>query len=89
MRSLKVDCDRLNDSAIELLLRPPAHELCLHNCADFSGKLLSEVGRRCRDLRFELSRSILHAEKLQYLNLLSILNNCDFKMSISGIPKKI
>jgi hypothetical protein len=62
LRSLKVDCYRLNDSAIELLLRPPAHELCLLNCVDFSGKLLSEVGRRCRDLRFELSRSILHAE---------------------------
>ncbi|KAG6709177.1 hypothetical protein I3842_06G119000 [Carya illinoinensis] len=51
LRSLKVDCDRLNDSAIELLLRPPLHELCLHNCTDFSGKLLSEIGRRCQDLR--------------------------------------
>ncbi|KAF5449038.1 hypothetical protein F2P56_029526 [Juglans regia] len=51
LKSLKIDCDRLNDSAIKLLLRPPLHELCLHNCAGFSGKLLSEIGRRCPDLR--------------------------------------
>ncbi|KAA8546142.1 hypothetical protein F0562_020964 [Nyssa sinensis] len=51
LRSLKVDCTRLDDSAIDYLLRPSLHELCLHNCADFSGKLLSEVGGRCKDLR--------------------------------------
>ncbi|GAV86606.1 LRR_6 domain-containing protein [Cephalotus follicularis] len=51
LERLKIDCDRLDDSAIELLLRTSLHELSLHNCADFSGKLLSEIGERCRDLR--------------------------------------
>ncbi|GKV23954.1 hypothetical protein SLEP1_g33624 [Rubroshorea leprosula] len=51
LRSLKLDCSQLNDSATELLLRPSLHNLCLHNCADFSGKLLSEIGGRCKELR--------------------------------------
>lgn len=51
VRSLKVDCGKLDDSIIELMLRPTLHELCLHNCADFSGKLLSEIGGKCKDLR--------------------------------------
>ncbi|XP_061337454.1 F-box/LRR-repeat protein 10 [Gastrolobium bilobum] len=51
LKSLKVDCGRLDDSAIALLVKPSLHELCLHNCADFSGKLLSEIGTRCKDLR--------------------------------------
>ena len=51
LKSLKVDCGRLDYSAISLLLKPSLHELCLHNCADFSGKLLSEIGTRCKDLR--------------------------------------
>ncbi|KAJ6906735.1 hypothetical protein NC652_024217 [Populus alba x Populus x berolinensis] len=28
------------------------HELYLHNCADFSGKLLYEIGGKCADLRY-------------------------------------
>nr|DAD46678.1 TPA_asm: hypothetical protein HUJ06_016615 [Nelumbo nucifera] len=51
LRSLKVDCSQLSDSSIEHLVRPYLNELCLHNCQDFSGKLLSEVGGRCKDLR--------------------------------------
>ncbi|EXB93814.1 F-box/LRR-repeat protein 10 [Morus notabilis] len=51
LRSLKVDCGRLDDSAIQILVRPSLHELCLLNCADFSGKLLSEIGGLCKDLR--------------------------------------
>ncbi|KAK9286557.1 hypothetical protein L1049_014956 [Liquidambar formosana] len=51
LRSLKVDCNWLDDSAIQHLIRPSLHELCLQNCLDFSGKLLSEIGRRCKDLR--------------------------------------
>ena len=52
MRSLKIDCNRLDDSAIRTLIRPSLQELCLINCADFSGKLLSEIGGVCKDLRF-------------------------------------
>ncbi|OMO80030.1 hypothetical protein CCACVL1_13215 [Corchorus capsularis] len=51
LKSLKLDCGHLNDSSIELLLRPSLEELCLHNCADFSGRLLSEIGSRCKDVR--------------------------------------
>ncbi|XP_038995414.1 F-box/LRR-repeat protein 10-like [Hibiscus syriacus] len=51
LKSLKLDCGQLNDSSIELLLRPSLHELCLHNCSDFSGKVLSEIGSRCKDIR--------------------------------------
>ncbi|KAJ1436337.1 Leucine-rich repeat [Sesbania bispinosa] len=51
LKSLKLDCGRLDDSAIALFLKPSLHELCLHNCADFSGKLLSEIGTQCKDLR--------------------------------------
>lgn len=59
LRSLKVDCSRLDDSAIQTLVRPSLHELCLLNCADFSGKLLSEIGGLCKDLRFALLQSSL------------------------------
>ncbi|KAI4367375.1 hypothetical protein MLD38_023118 [Melastoma candidum] len=51
MMRLKVDCDRLNDNAIDLLLRPSLQELHLRNCSDFSGRLLSEIGSRCKDLK--------------------------------------
>lgn len=51
LSNLKVDCNRLDDSAIEHLIRPSLHELCLQNCVDFSGKLLSEIGRKCKNLR--------------------------------------
>ncbi|XP_058098388.1 F-box/LRR-repeat protein 10 [Magnolia sinica] len=51
LRSLKLDCGRLNDSSITYLVRPSLHELCLHNCENFSGMLLLEVGCKCADLR--------------------------------------
>nr|KYP69212.1 F-box/LRR-repeat protein 10 [Cajanus cajan] len=51
LTALKLDCARLDDSAIAFLLKPSLHHLSLHNCADFSGRLLSEIGTRCSDLR--------------------------------------
>ncbi|OIW12748.1 hypothetical protein TanjilG_24681 [Lupinus angustifolius] len=51
LKTLKVDCARLDDSAIPFLVKPSLHDLCLHNCADFSGKLLSQIGIQCKDLR--------------------------------------
>lgn len=54
LRSLKVDCGKLDDSAIQILLRPSLQELCLVNCSDFSGKLLSEIGGMCKNLRFSI-----------------------------------
>lgn len=51
LKIMKVNCGRLDDSAIQILLQPSLRELCMLNCADFSGKLLSEIGGRCKDLR--------------------------------------
>ncbi|KAF5754687.1 putative F-box domain, leucine-rich repeat domain superfamily, F-box-like domain superfamily [Helianthus annuus] len=51
LRSLKLDCRRLNESSIDCILQPGLVELTLRNCYKFSGKLLSEVGARCKDLR--------------------------------------
>ncbi|XP_057517275.1 F-box/LRR-repeat protein 10 [Amaranthus tricolor] len=51
LTSLKIDCCRLDDSAINNLIRPSLQELFLHNCGDFSGRLLSEIGTQCCDLR--------------------------------------
>ncbi|GAB4838586.1 hypothetical protein Ancab_028132 [Ancistrocladus abbreviatus] len=51
LKSLKLDCLRLDDSAINHLIHPSLHELYLQNCGDFSGRLLSEIGNACRDLR--------------------------------------
>lgn len=52
LRSLQVNCTRLDDSSFDYLLRPSLQELSLHNCADFTGKLLSHIGQRCKDLRW-------------------------------------
>ncbi|KAH8510462.1 hypothetical protein H0E87_008137 [Populus deltoides] len=52
LKSLKLDCARLDDSAINVFVRDSFHELYLHNCANFSGKLLSEIGGKCADLRY-------------------------------------
>ncbi|KAI7726952.1 hypothetical protein M8C21_011377 [Ambrosia artemisiifolia] len=51
LRSLKLDCRRLNESSIDCILQPGLVELSLRNCYKFSGKLLSEVGARCKHLR--------------------------------------
>lgn len=63
LRSLKVDCNRLDDSAIEHLIQPSLNELSLLNCFDFSGKLLSVIGERCKDLRSLYLGSV--AEKIR------------------------
>lgn len=51
LTSLKIDCCRLDDSAINHLVHSSLHELFLHNCGDFSGKLLLEIGAHCHHLR--------------------------------------
>ncbi|XP_030450295.1 F-box/LRR-repeat protein 10 isoform X1 [Syzygium oleosum] len=78
MRSLKVDCDRLNDSAIRLLARPSLHELHLHNCGDFSGKLLSEIGSQCGDLKFLYLGSVAEnrGRALHVSDLEELLSGC-------------
>ncbi|XP_076942176.1 F-box/LRR-repeat protein 10 [Bidens hawaiensis] len=51
LRSLKLDCRRLNESAIDCITQPGLVHLSLRNCYKFSGKLLSAIGARCKDLR--------------------------------------
>ncbi|KAJ8765107.1 hypothetical protein K2173_010591 [Erythroxylum novogranatense] len=78
LRSLKVDCGRLDDSAINLLVHPSLQELSLYNCVDFSGKLLSEIGANCADLRHLYLDSI--AEKrgraIHISDLEELLSGC-------------
>ncbi|KAJ0011288.1 hypothetical protein Pint_34210 [Pistacia integerrima] len=78
LRSLKVDCGKLDDSAIDFMLRPSLHELCLYNCTDFSGKLLCEIGGKCKDLRSLCLGSV--AEKrgrsIHISDLEELLKNC-------------
>ncbi|KAL2476918.1 F-box/LRR-repeat protein 10 [Forsythia ovata] len=78
LRSLKVDCTRLDDSSLDYMIRPSLQELCLYNCADCSGKLLSLLGRQCKDLRFLYLSSV--AEKrgrsIDVLDLEELLSGC-------------
>lgn len=62
LSSLKLDCGRLGNSAIDVLARPSLREISLHNCRDFSGDLISEIGRKCKDLRLLCLGSV--AEKV-------------------------
>ncbi|KAL1811099.1 hypothetical protein ACET3Z_021164 [Daucus carota] len=51
LQTLHLDCTRLDDSSLDCLLRPSLRHVSLHNCADFSGSLLSQLGIRCKLLR--------------------------------------
>ncbi|CAN0878807.1 F-box/LRR-repeat protein 10 [Linum grandiflorum] len=51
LKSLKLDCRRLDDSASSFLLRPSLEELSMHNCDGFTGELLIDIGERCPNLR--------------------------------------
>ncbi|XP_026396903.1 F-box/LRR-repeat protein 10-like [Papaver somniferum] len=51
LKSIRVDCKRLDDKAIDCLLKPSLEELYLYNCEDFSGKLLSRIGFQCSNLK--------------------------------------
>ncbi|KAH7690126.1 F-box protein containing LRR protein [Dioscorea alata] len=85
LRSLKMDCRRLDDSAIGLLARASLHELCLHNCERLSGKLLSEIGSKCRDLRFLSLSSLAERRRLSILfsDLKELLRGCSTLESLS------
>jgi hypothetical protein len=51
LRSLRLDCEKLDDAAVDCLARPGLHELTLLNCNNISGRLLRELSTTCRDLR--------------------------------------
>ncbi|KAJ4784697.1 F-box/LRR-repeat protein 10 [Rhynchospora pubera] len=51
LRSIWMDCSRLDDEAIKFIAKPSLNELYLVNCENLSGNILSELGTRCPDLR--------------------------------------
>ncbi|CAI9104758.1 OLC1v1003510C6 [Oldenlandia corymbosa var. corymbosa] len=51
LRTLQLDCSRLDDASLNLVVRPSLTELSLYNCGDFTGKILSFIGNTCKDLR--------------------------------------
>ncbi|KAJ1298915.1 hypothetical protein BS78_01G490300 [Paspalum vaginatum] len=78
LRSLRLDCARLEDAAIGCLARPGLHELLLLNCDSISGRLLCELGTACRDLRV-LSLNSLGARRglvVNFSDLRELLSGC-------------
>ena len=65
LRSLRLDCARLEDAAIACLARAGLHELLLLNCDNISGRLLCELGTTCRDLRSVLYTFSLRLGRLR------------------------
>lgn len=83
LRSLKVDCSKLDDSSIEHLVRPSLHEISLLNCADFSGRLLSLIGGQCKDLRFAFSSLVLVLKNLVWIDVFISINLfISFKLAV-------
>lgn len=85
LRSLRLDCRRLDDAAIEQLARASLHELCLQNCENLSGRLLGEVGRKCRELRCLTLSSLAERRGLTILfsDLEILLYGCSHLESLS------
>lgn len=55
VRSLKLDCGRLDDKALDFILKPHLEEIHLLNCERFSSRLLLEIGQCCPGLRYHFS----------------------------------
>ncbi|KAL6648843.1 hypothetical protein ACP70R_013067 [Stipagrostis hirtigluma subsp. patula] len=78
LRSLRLDCARLEDAAIGCLARPGLHELLLLNCANISGRLLRELGTTCSDLRVLSLNSLGERRGLvvDFSDLQELLSGC-------------
>ncbi|KAL5210065.1 hypothetical protein ABZP36_005688 [Zizania latifolia] len=78
LRSLRLDCNRLEDAAIGCLARPGLHELILLNCDNISGSLLCELGATCQDLRVLSLHSLAERRGLpiSFSDLQDLLNGC-------------
>ncbi|KAG8095889.1 hypothetical protein GUJ93_ZPchr0013g36697 [Zizania palustris] len=78
LRSLRLDCNRLEDAAIGFLARPGLHELILLNCDNISGRLLCELGATCQDLRVLSLHSLAERRGLpiSFTDLQDLLNGC-------------
>ncbi|XP_078155591.1 F-box/RNI-like superfamily protein isoform X2 [Carex rostrata] len=80
-----MDCMRLDDVAIQYLVRPSLNELYLVNCENVSGKILSELGAKCPDLR-TLSLTCLARHKgvpISFADLEQFLIGCSQLESLS------
>nr|CAD1844783.1 unnamed protein product [Ananas comosus var. bracteatus] len=78
LRSLRLDCSRLDDSSIGYLARPSLHEICLLNCESISGRLLAELGNKCRDIRTLSVNSLAERRGISicFSDLEELLNGC-------------
>ncbi|OVA00621.1 Leucine-rich repeat [Macleaya cordata] len=75
VRSLKIDCGRLDDLSFDHVLQNSLHDLYLYDCQNFSIQLFLEIGRRCRDLR------------CLYLNEIKVFDMSALKELLSGCSK--
>ncbi|KAM0858803.1 hypothetical protein ACQ4PT_047601 [Festuca glaucescens] len=85
LRSLRLDCEKLEDAAVDCLARPGLHELTLLNCNNISGRLLRELSATCRDLRV-LSLNSLGERRglaMRFSDLQALLNGCSNLESLS------
>ncbi|XP_038706071.1 F-box/LRR-repeat protein 10-like isoform X2 [Tripterygium wilfordii] len=78
LRSLKVDCEELDCSNVDLIIKPSLQEICLRNCFRFDGMLLYKIGNQCKDLRSLYVASVADRRGMKILvtDLEEILNNC-------------
>ncbi|EPS59864.1 f-box family protein, partial [Genlisea aurea] len=78
LRSLKLDCTRLDDSCLDFVVHPSLQELHLRNCARFSGRLLSQLGHFCHDLRILYLSSVAEkrGKSIDILHLKDLLTGC-------------
>ncbi|KAL5217013.1 hypothetical protein ABZP36_017697 [Zizania latifolia] len=78
LRSLRLDCSRLEDAAIGCLARTGLNELTLLNCDNISGRLLRELGSTCQDLRVLSLHSLAERRGLpiSFSDLQELLNGC-------------
>lgn len=85
LRSLKLDCSRLDDSSIGYLARASLYDLCLHNCEKLSGRLLFELGCKCPDLRSVYLSSLAEHRGISvlYSALKELLTGCLHLESLS------
>lgn len=80
-----MDCARLDDSSIGVLARPSLHEVCLHNCENLSGRLLSQLGKTCHDLRSLYLSSLAERRRIvvQFSDLEELLSGCSYLENLS------
>uniref|UniRef100_A0ACD5WS12 Uncharacterized protein n=1 Tax=Avena sativa TaxID=4498 RepID=A0ACD5WS12_AVESA len=85
LRSLRLDCEKLEDAAVDCLARPGLHELTLLNCNNLSGRLLRQLSATCQDLRVLSLNSLAERRGLAmgFSDLQALLNGCSSLESLS------